>query len=726
MIANRILSLPSDFSVLDIALCACGAPFALYYSSSPFEMLLLEEKGEISRRLKLSFMCNLEEIQPPITSKKELRILSGIFLSAEEPKGEPSSLSYVETALRYASSGLFICFYPCNPSEVKESKHELEKAASSRTQGSTSQVGTGIGRGISLRSENYHGSWESSAELALLSIINEILSENFQGYKFSIITENGEGGEPICRNIMSNLFLLSDMRFTAEAPDIILSERLHRKSALISMKKLTTVAFIPTWVERRDEMRHYVPKQSGDIMLGLLDIPGVSSPIFIDHRVLNLGTIISGLPGTGKTTAAMNIMGNLKQKHDIPLIIISPTKEWTSFALSKKIKTINMGHPRERISLFRCSSPDSRERFYEDICMLMASALKAGPYRSPLEKCLLRGTRVAYSESLNPDPWNLYMEIEKAIETAHANATRSAVRYTKHGENIRASLELLRHLISNEKFAFDDGSSIRDALDSSIVFDLSECSNMLKPLMYALILNQVYSAVADLDECGDNELRMMICIEEAQLIFREGEDSAATEDLMQRIQDFRKKGVGLMLITHNTTDIDVGIRRLCQTKLYFRQSPETAENASADLLFTHAEEEKVRVMLKELSQGVFALSYIESSEKGKNPKRSLICRLGARDVEIAPPKRTSYAPIKRNATKIRINISNAEKAVAGDGQYLEIIHLNHKFGSWPICNEISVFLPVDGKEYDVAFHLGRKKEIVKRKIIGGVENMIEI
>ena len=131
-------------------------------------------------------------------------------------------------------------------------------------------------------------------------------------------------------------------------------------------------------------------------------------------------------------------------------------------------------------------------------------------------------------------------------------------------------------------------------------------------------------------------------------------------------------------------------------------------------------------MLKELSQGVFALSYIESSEKGKNPKRSLIYRLGARDVEIAPPKRTSYAPIKRNATKIRINISNAEKAVAGDGQYLEIIHLNHKFGSWPICNEISVFLPVDGKEYDVAVHLGRKKEIVKRKIIGGVENTIEI
>jgi DNA polymerase III delta prime subunit len=726
MIANRILSLPSAFSALDIALCACGAPFALYYSVSPFEFLLIEENGEISRRLKLSFMCNLEEAQPPSISGKEFRMLSGIFLNAENNKEETISLSYIETALRYAQSGLFICFYPCSQSDVIRSKHELESAASSRALGSTNQVNTGNGRGISVRSENYHGSWEASAELALLSITNEILSENFQGYKFSIITETREGGELICRNIMSNLFLLSDIRFTAETPQAILSERQHCKSALISMKRLTSVAFIPTWVERRDEMRHYVPKPSGDVALGFLDIPGISSPISIDYRVLNLGTIISGLPGTGKTTAAMNIIGKLLQKSDIPSIIISPTKEWVSFASSKKIKAINMGHPKERISLFRCASPDSRERFYEDICMLMASALKAGPYRGPLEKCLLRGARAAYSESLNPDPWSLYMEIEKAIETAHANTTRSSVKYTKHGENIRASLELLRHLLSNEKFAFTDGVSIRDELSASIVFDLSECSNMLKPLMYALILNQVYSAVTDLDECGDNELRMMICIEEAQLIFREGEDSAATEDLMQRIQDFRKKGVGLMLITHNTTDINVGIRRLCQTKLYFRQSPETAEKASEDLLFPQAEEEKVRVILKEMRQGVFALSYIESSDKGKNPKRSLICKLGARDIELAYQKRTSYAPKRQSTTKILINMCNAENNTAGDNQYMEIVHLNHKFGTWPISNEVSVFLPVDGKEYDLVLHLGRKKELVKRKVIGGKENTIDI
>ena len=117
---------------------------------------------------------------------------------------------------------------------------------------------------------------------------------------------------------------------------------------------------------------------------------------------------------------------------------------------------------------------------------------------------------------------------------------------------------------------------------------------------------------------------------------------------------------------------------------------------------------------------------IEPSDKGKNPKRSLICRLGARDIELGSPERTSYAQSKRNVTKILINISNAEKAATGDNQYMEIIHLNHKFGSWPISNEISVFLPVDGKEYDILFHLGRKKEIIKRKIIGGAENTIEI
>ena len=64
------------------------------------------------------------------------------------------------------------------------------------------------------------------------------------------------------------------------------------------------------------------------------------------------------------------------------------------------------------------------------------------------------------------------------------------------------------------------------------------------------------------------------------------------------------------------------------------------------------------------------------------------------------------------------------------------MHQKQNFGATALyskCNfgnalmgTISVFLPVDGKEYDVAVHLGRKKEIVKRKIIGGVENTIEI
>ena len=94
-------------------------------------------------------------------------------------------------------------------------------------------------------------------------------------------------------------------------------------------------------------------------------------------------------------------------------------------------------------------------------------------------------------------------------------------------------------------------------------------------------------------------------------IFGKEDRSAATTDLKQRIQDFRKKGVGLMMITHNVTDIEPSIRRLCQTKLYFRQSSDIAKFAADDLTFKEDEKESVVERLKTLEQRVCALSLIE-------------------------------------------------------------------------------------------------------------------
>jgi hypothetical protein len=121
---------------------------------------------------------------------------------------------------------------------------------------------------------------------------------------------------------------------------------------------------------------------------------------------------------------------------------------------------------------------------------------------------------------------------------------------------------------------------------------------------------------------------MFICVEEAQIIFKE-EDSPAVEDLKQRIQDFRKKGIGLMLLAHNISDIDLGIRRLCQIRLYLKQAPDSAYLAAKELIFPGIETDKVIEKLKLLDSRIGALSFIIRNGNEKVQEESILIKTEA-------------------------------------------------------------------------------------------------
>ena len=93
------------------------------------------------------------------------------------------------------------------------------------------------------------------------------------------------------------------------------------------------------------------------------------------------------------------------------------------------------------------------------------------------------------------------------------------------------------------------------------------------------------------------------------MVFRDPE-AASVQDLKYRIQDFRKQGIGLMLLTHNIVDIEPSIRRLCQIKLYLKQAPDIAEMAAKDLIFTNIEQDSVVSKLKHLNSRIGALNYV--------------------------------------------------------------------------------------------------------------------
>jgi hypothetical protein len=175
------------------------------------------------------------------------------------------------------------------------------------------------------------------------------------------------------------------------------------------------------------------------------------------------------------------------------------------------------------------------------LAIILSSAAGAGPYKRPMEKCMLNAFRIVYRDTSNPDPIEVYEQIEESIIRLHGKRTNAGVKYTKHGENIKAALESLRIILNNPNYSTKNSIKFEELLTGGAVFDMSAASTATRSFLYALILNQLYAITSSFDTKGDEELRMLICIEEAQIIFKE-ETSPAVEDLKQRIQDFRKRG----------------------------------------------------------------------------------------------------------------------------------------------------------------------------------------
>ena len=356
---------------------------------------------------------------------------------------------------------------------------------------------------------------------------------------------------------------------------------------------------------------------------GAVDTP---LDIKIEPSTINLGFIITGLPGSGKTTEAMAIIDTLLNEKNRPrVVVITPTTEWDKFAISHGMYLIKLYDDKTPINLFRKPPCINREKFYESLATVLSSASNAGPYQNPMEKCMLNAFRKIYAKEEEPDPVAVYEEIENSIIELHAKRTNTGVKYTKHGENIRSALENLRSILCRPEFSVQSGIKIEDLLSSGVIYNISSASGTTRAYLYALLLNQIYAITSSLDAKGDGELRLLVCLEEAQTMFSD-KDSAAVVDIKQRIQDFRRQGVGLMILTHNVNDIDSGVRRLCQLKLYLKQASDVAVVASKDLVFTYANEDDVTLKLKLLDSRIGAFSYITKSGLEKMTQDTIFIR----------------------------------------------------------------------------------------------------
>lgn len=526
------------------------------------------------------------------------------------PRGGFIAILFVNTSVEEAGSTKKHLENLLSSKNIRESESSL-KSILSRRVNSTSQ-----------RDLYYDSEEKLMLGLAIESLNKAILSNGLTYKIFFMVPKN----YPQISDYISKRFL-------------VLSEyELDKKDFKAAVEFLGTKPSIPFGTDYLKEfinfygfhnpnhtLHTYMPVLNDGIPIGKFVKEGVSETdidVRIDPSSINLGFIITGLPGSGKTREVMAIIDSLLGSYSDrkpAIFVITPSREWEDFALFHEMFFIKLYQDNAPINFFRCPQVMGGEKFYGNLAMILSAAANAGPYRNPMEKCMLNAFRRVYNGNDIPDPVIVYGEIEESIIRYHGKRMMGGeVKYTKHGENIKSALENLRGILAKPQYCVKNGIRIEDLADNGAIFDVSAASAGTRAQLYALILNQIYAITDRFDTDGDDELRLVICIEEAQLIFKD-EDSPAVEDIKQRIQDFRKQGIGLILITHNVNDIDVGIRRLCQLKLYLKQASDTALIASRDLIFGNVEQEDVLLKLKTLSSRVGAFSCV--SKNGKEKKQ---------------------------------------------------------------------------------------------------------
>lgn len=576
-----------------------GIPFSILYDFENSRILLGMKHSEekIESILKGIPGLEFEEAEAPAFDAKNLWAASAFpyrkASSLKTPYGysKPEEKRFVFedlfASLRGKKAFLLASFSPQEKGEMESMKrrHERFLTDASRQHSTT----------VSYRGLHFHKSEfpyrnteavQSSAEK--VDMCNNCLLTGDSAFDVKLIGF-GEDSSTLKHHISSKLSMADEDVYDKEAVSHCLPDT---GGWLLSGEYASSfIRFSPTCAEE-SVVVDVSPLSSHNLndgfSLGKELLNGISETgkeVKLNHLSLNRHTIVTGLQGAGKTTLAMMLVEDAMRK-GVPVIVMTPNKEWSKVAGGNSL-VVRMGET--PMNLARCPEGVKGDIFRLELATHLANGMEAGPYTNPLRRILISAFRELYKDGSEPSLREVYSSAGDAITKHYGANFKRGIQFDKYGQNLDSALENIREMLENENYELD-GVRIEDCVSRGAVFDLSEVSKLLRPLMYSFILSQLFSYLPrKFDEKGDKELRFLLVLEEAHLVFRKDiYDSGSRkviDELENELGSFRKHGVGLMLITHFADQLSEGLWRHCQNHFVFKQDVKGAKLAVEELAF---------------------------------------------------------------------------------------------------------------------------------------------
>lgn len=309
--------------------------------------------------------------------------------------------------------------------------------------------------------------------------------------------------------------------------------------------------------------------------------------------------LVVGMPGTGKTTFAVNILTQFYRK-GIPFLAIEPTKaEYRAMIdIVEDLQIFTPGNNSVSPFIINPFIPPKGITVEQYVPSLLSAFKAAFSMDGPLEMIFLKAVNACYIEY----GWKKYSKFGDAdIEVFGMfefilcfKKIMNSMNYNKDTKSNIETAGLLRlmNLIEQNSNIYDTVNTIpvEDLLSKPTVLELNSIDNdEQKSLVMALILSSACVHIKN-NQIGDGKLKNVILIDEAHVLLDSGADSenggasksTTVKTIQKMIAEVRSYGTSIIIADQKPSAVTESIVSNTNVKVSFRLTSSKERNLIAE------------------------------------------------------------------------------------------------------------------------------------------------